>query len=228
MFRTLAVAIAVTAAAPALAAPIFFDNRADFDAALNNFLIDTQGFESFENETPGSTSGAAGFQFDDFGVTSSAQILLEGQPISGAATRNGTDGQQSIGSTFGNSSLSQTLTFTFDEGINAFSLDIFGFDTGDGTSIDANVFGETETAVATGREDTTTGFPRVPDGQFFGVIDPDQVATVFSFTRSARSSDFVNFDAVSFATFGENIDVPAPGALGLMLLGLAGLRLRRR
>jgi hypothetical protein len=185
----------------ALAAPMIFDTRSEFEAAAQSFSV--QGFED-EFET------AASVSFPGFTVTEDSSF---------ANVNSRTDyvsaGQRSLGFTWNGE---RTLTFTFDDPTDAFAADILDF----GTCCDAMVLniasdtGELNTIAAVGG-----GLPR-GNLQFFGVIT-DEPFKILTFTSDQNSdNDLIVFDEVAFRA------VPEPGAVVLVVAASTWLLTGRR
>ena len=187
--------VACLFAGSANATPIFFSDRASFDASTGGSL----SFESFESDfavTP--TIAFAGFTVSETGgVNALAQLRNFPGAVDGAIT----DGTGAIGYDDNGSSIGSFFSFT--SLVNAIGLDI--------ATSQASII-----TIGGSVSDTISLAAGTPS--FWGVID---MAGITSLTFNFSRSPIVGFDAVSFGQ--TNASVPEPATLALMGLGLAGL-----
>ena len=188
------------ASSSANAAPVYFTDRASFDAAAGGGL----NFESFEADfAVADTIVFAGFTVSETGGIGALAQLRDFPGTLDAAITDGTgalsydDNNGSVG-TF----------FSFVSPITAFSLDITTMP-GSTVTIGGSV---SDSLVLTA--DTPS---------FWGVIDMDGITSI---SFDASGGPLVGFDAVSF---GQAV-IPAPGAilLGGIGAGLVGWLRRRK
>lgn len=187
------------AACPAFAAPVYFVDRASFDAATGGGL----NFESFEADfAVADTIVFAGFTVSEtLGVNALGQLrdfpgLVDGAITDGTGALVYDDNGDSVG-TF----------FSFAGPITAFGLDIA---TNPGSTV--TIGGSVNDSLV-----LTTDTP-----SFWGVID---MAGITSLSFNASGEPNVGFDAVSF---GQPV-IPAPGAILLGTIGVGVVSwLRRR
>lgn len=186
-------------ACPAFAAPVYFTDRASFDAATGGGL----NFESFEADfAVADTIVFAGFTVSEtLGIDALGQLrdfpgLVDGAITDGTGALVYDDNGESIG-TF----------FSFASPITAFGLDIA---TSPGSTV----------AIGGSVSDNLTLIDNTPS--FWGVID---IAGITSITFDASGGPNVGFDAISF---GQAV-IPAPGAILLGTIGVSLVGwLRRR
>lgn len=196
-----ALAVATMSATSAVAAPVFYTDRAAFEAAAGG-LAGFEGFNDVRNPAPshaypGFTIGETG-GFDSV-VTTGANSFFS------AAT---TEGSGSVWYDDNGDSLS---TFTFDAAITAFGIDV------------AAAAGGLMTV--SGFSGGSFGFDLAAEQPaFFGVIDTTAFSSV---TFDMEAGPEVGFDALAFGTAGV---VPEPATWALMIggMGLIGSALRRR
>jgi hypothetical protein len=202
MMKGCSFGLVLWACSVALAEPMVFATRAEFEAAVQNVAV--QGFEA-QFET------AVAVSFPGFTVA-------EDSPFANVTSRTDyvSAGQRSLGFTWNGE---RTLTFTFNDPIDAFAADILDFGTCCG-AMALNIVsdtGELNQVAAVGGD--------LPRGnlQFLGVTT-DQPFKVLSFTSDQNSdNDLIVFDEVAFRS------VPEPE--GIVLVVAAGawlLTVRRR
>jgi len=188
------------ASSSAYAAPVYFTDRASFDAAAGTGL----NFESFEADfATADTIVFAGFTVSEtLGINILAQLrnfpgVLDAAITDGTGALSYDDNDDSVG-TF----------FSFVSPITAFGLDIT-------TSPDSTV------TIGGSISDSLVLTADTPS--FWGVIDMDGITSI---SFDASGGPLVGFDAVSY---GQAV-IPAPGAilLGSIGAGLVGWLRRRR
>ena len=188
------------ASSSANAAPVYFTDRASFDAAAGGGL----NYESFEADfAVADTIVFAGFTVSEtLGINGLGQLrdfpgLVDGAITDGTGALGYDDNGDSVG-TF----------FSFASPITAFGLDIT---TKPGSTV--TIGGSVSDSLA-----LTSDTPL-----FWGVIDMDGITSI---SFNASGEPLVGFDAVSF---GQAV-IPAPGAivLGAIGVGLIGWLRRRR
>lgn len=185
----------------ASATPIFFSDRASFDAATGGNL----SFESFEsNFSVDPTITFAGFSVSETGGSNG---LGQARNFSGLLDGAITDGTGAI--IFDDNGGSIGSFFSFSAGaINAIGLDI-------ATSLASTM------AIGGSISDTINLVADTPS--FWGVID---IAGITSLTFEASGGPIVGFDAVSFGQ--ANVSVPEPASIVLLGLGLVGIGFSRK
>jgi len=196
----LAVALLSLWAAPASAVPVFFNNRAAFDAAAGAGL----SFEGFEADF----GVAATVAFADFTVSETLGINALGQLRDFPGIVNGiTEGTGGL--VYDDNGDSISTFFAFTSPITAFGLDIT---TNPGSTVTGGGSGNDSVVLATNQP------------MFWGVIDSAGLTTI---TFDASGGPNVAFDAVSY---GQAVPEPASVlllGLGLAALRL-GKRSRTR
>lgn len=200
-------------AAPAMAAPVYYSNdivtdRAAFQAAASGVTLSTESFE-------GSFSDGASIDFGDFTVESSAGNLSQEDFARGV-----TDGTYALG--FFESSTEKTVTFTFDNAINFFGVDVNDLSFVSMSFMDdlGNVLNDAllqDNGGALGG----SGFENL---QFFGLSNAVAFSVVqLTFSAADQGlSGFAYFDNLQFGALPTS-EVPLPAALPLFLVGLAGV-----
>lgn len=198
MLGVLAVTLQSLSAAPAAAAPIFFNNRAAFDAAAGAGLA----FEGFEaNFAVAATIAFAGFTV---GETNGIDALGQLRDFPGLV--NGiTGGTGALVYDDNGDSIATFFSFTIP--ITAFGLDIT---TNPGSTM----------TIGGSVSDTVLLGTNVPS--FWGVIDP---AGLTSISFDASGGPNVAFDTVSYGTA---VPEPTSMLLMGLGLGALGLRRRSR
>jgi hypothetical protein len=187
------------ASSSANAAPVYFTDRASFDAATGGGL----NFESFEADfAAADTIVFAGFTVSETGgINALGQLRDFPGLVDGAIT----DGTGALG--YDDNGGSVGTFFSFTSPITAFGLDI------------ATKPGSTVT-IGGSVSDSLVLIDDTPS--FWGVIDMDGITSI-SFDASGEPN--VGFDAVSF---GQAV-IPAPGAILLGSIGISLVGwLRRR
>ncbi len=183
-------------AGAASAAPTYFTNRADFQAAVTGGLL----LESFESPAPyDGTHSYAGFSVSETGGINGITNYLANSSYVNPVT-NGTnaiwfdDNDNSIGTFFNFSS----------GGVYAFGLDIT-------TDMDSTV------TIGGGAVGSSVVLA-AQQSQFWGVIDTTAISSI---TFDPSGGPNIGFDFVQYQT--QSSQVPEPGTLALLGLCLAGL-----
>jgi hypothetical protein len=191
------------AGAAAQAAPVFFTSEPAFQSAASGVAFNLESFE-------GSNQFGGPIAFADFTVTSTGNTVLET-----TTDQFPTDGTETL-LMQANGAPSGAVTFTFSQAINAFAIDVIDFGTA----------GPNDLTVTTdnGSQQIFTGFIGGGIGLpvFAGVFDTDSFTTVT--LAFSDDNDFVIFDTAQFGA----LELPAPGAAGLLALGLIGIGFSRR
>ncbi len=207
------VTLSMFASQPATAGIVFFDNRADFEAAIGGA---PSGFESFE--TPFVNAPSVDFPI---GGTAEFSLSESGGPANGISSFTGSSGSNTDGSrvaTYTDNGDS-IANFDFVSPINVFGLDITLLALG------------TQTVTVGG--DVSTSFDLLGDTPtFFGVIN-DMGGNFQQITFDVSEAEILHFDSIAYGLedIGTNV-VPEPSAIaiwGLLGLTVAGYsRWRRR
>jgi hypothetical protein len=202
------VAASVTTAS---AAPIIFTNEADFNAAVSAAGL-TLGLESFEGQTSGPKPAL--LDLGPFTVSNpfSVNAITDGAGMASHGTK-------ALVATPG----LQPMTFTFDNAIRAFSIDVIDrFNTAGGTFFGTIGSGSPQTFFSGG----AAGLGAV---SFLGILDLDAAFTTLQFDGDGGLGSFT-LDRVRYAEGGNPTPVPEPASLTLLAVGLAvgARRLRAR
>lgn len=189
------------------AAPVFYNSRANFQAAAGT--LTAQSFENILVSLPQATLTFPGFTVSE---TNGVNAITSTAVNSVFGTIPVTDGNVAIWFDDNGDSIG---TFEFGSPIRAFGVDVT-----------VNVSG-----LMTIGGDLSTSFALVANTPaFFGVIDTDSFDTI---TFSAAAGPEVGFDYVQYGTGGggQQPEIPEPSSFVLMSLGAAAvwaLRARTR
>jgi hypothetical protein len=199
-FQLLLALAFVLPAAALPAAPIYFNSRAAFNAAINGSLT-SQSFETpFGTASPVNFPGFSMAETGGFDAIASADSSF----MSSVGLSNGiTDGTRAV---FFDDNDDSVMTFSFTGPINAFGVDI----TTDQAQTLA-VGGDLGTSIAMGVNTPT----------FFGAIDFSGTFQTFTFTSTGGPN--IGFDLVTFGNV-TAAEVPEPVSLalwGMISIGLA-------
>ena len=212
------------------------------DAAQASFLagLMNPGVETFEGIAPGTNGGGGGFGVGFAnGVTAT---ISGGSSIQVRSLPDGTTNGFGRYGVTGDGDPDERYLDT-GGGANAFTIDFsapvaafgfFGIDIGDfNGTVTATTSGGLSQLFDVGNSTNIAGGSVL----FFGIIDPMNTFTSVSFGNTGSGSDVFGFDDFTIGTAAQVVDPgPGPGPVGvsepssllLMLVGLAGLMLRRR
>ncbi|MBS3954235.1 MAG: PEP-CTERM sorting domain-containing protein [Methylomicrobium sp.] len=198
------------------AAPIFFTDESSFQTALalaSNTLA-TESFETVFTETPS-------VNFSGFSATviGGGNLLSVPSAIYNAIP---TDGVRTIG-IVDNQFNGNILTFQFNRPINLFAIDILGaLDVFSGGTLSLSIENSASQIILTAPQ------PR-EQRRFGGLIDDAQAFSRVTIT-STQTGDGIQFDRLQFGEFSNNSgsNIPEPGTISLVFLGLVGLGLSKR
>jgi hypothetical protein len=187
------------------------------DAARNAFFANLVGVgtETFEGFATGSSAPLA----VSFGAAGTATLGGTGN-ITSVPTGTNNAGRYPIsGDKYWTSG--ETFTITFSNPVAAFGF--YGIDIGD--------FGGQVTLTLAGGGAQTITVPNTVNGAggavlYFGIIET-LTFTAITFGNSAAGTDVFGFDDFSIGSL-EQVKIPAPAALGLFGIALAGLGMAMR
>jgi PEP-CTERM motif len=217
VFQAFLLCSVLMAASQVQAAPIYYFNdpvasRAAFQAASGALTL-----ESFEDAFAPSTS----ISFP-IGGPQAFTVTSSGDPLDQASFSRGvTDGTFSL---FVNEDRpGYTVTFTFDNPIKAFGLDVN--DMSFGTMTFSDNLGNVNTDVLTNDGGGPLGGPGFENLQFFGVTNTTAFNTVqLTFVNNSASTGSIYLDRLEYAsTLSGSAVVPEPSTFAL--LGIGGLAL---
>lgn len=200
----------ISASSIAIAAPVYYFNDAITDRASFQASAGALTLESFESPFSSSFNQS----FTGFTVTSTATLSRET-----TNSRAITDGISALGFSEAENA---SLTFTFDNAITAFGVDVNDMNFGNMTFSDniGNLF----TDVLIGDNGTDAGGPGFTNHQFFGVTNSEAFTSITLSFTGASSSGLITVDRLEYSSV-----VPVPAAAWLFGSGLIGLfSLRRR
>ncbi len=186
---------------------------AGFQAALIN--VGVEDFESFSN-------GASAPLLVDFGVAGTA-TLTGGDQVTNGNYPGGPSRRAHSGVNYWETNTS-SFTINFSQSIAAFGF--YGIDIGD--------FNGQVTLNTSGGSASTYNIPHsqgsVANGSllYWGVIDTANTFTSITFSNTGSGADFFGFDDFTIGSVQQVRPVPAPAAVALFGLGLAGLGMSRR
>lgn len=205
-------ALGALAATPALATPVFFTDRADFQAAAGP--LSTESLDAVASEGADVTAQPSGLTFSLVGSANSFELDTDAQYVS--------EGTGSL--LISNFDTDSSLIVDLASPVTAFGIDFLD----DGPlpfSLELSVGG------ATGNFFSAEDRSNLGEGPLFlGVVDAMTPFSTVTIT-SLSSPETVNFD---FAQFGDRspsstqVPLPAGGALLLGAVAVLGLHRRRR
>jgi len=191
------------------------------ETARNDFFINLSGVgtETFDSFTAGETGP---FNLSFPGSSSSITATLSGggsticntniNCLPPAAGEYPTSGDQWLATNTG-------FTINFSEAISTFGF--YGTDIGD-------FGGQLELTLSNGSTEILTINNGSENGSllFFGFIDQTNTYTSIAFSNSSGGSDFFGFDDMVIGDAGQinggEIEIPEPGTLSLLVIGLLG------
>jgi hypothetical protein len=187
------------------------------DAARNAFFANLVGVgtETFEGFTAGTGAPLA----VSFGAAGTATLGGSGSVASVPTGTNGVGRYPISGDQYWETG--QNFTITFSNPVAAFGF--YGIDIGD--------FGGQVTLTLAGGGAQTINVPNTVNGAgggvlYFGIIET-LTFTAITFGNTAAGTDFFGFDDFSIGSL-EQVKIPAPAALGLFGIALAGLGMAMR